>query len=241
MADDPAAPLAFHPAISDRAGFSWPTKTRFSAFAPIRAGPLGKRALDLSREPKTLLHAACAEYEYGTPRYTLTIADGRLYARVGTPVTNPPQPLQPRATARAAAASSGWTFTPKANSLWRADAEEGWAFDGAPVVAGGRLFVAMRHADIRPQAHVACFDTTTGRMRWRRFICAAGNAGPRGPGGMHAQSAHAGRRHDLRKHESRRAVAALAADSGRINWLSLYPRAHGGNLARMDRLTGAAI
>ena len=31
----------------------------------------------------------------------------------------------------------------------------------------------MRRADIRPQAHVACFDTTTGRMRWRRFICAA--------------------------------------------------------------------
>ena len=31
----------------------------------------------------------------------------------------------------------------------------------------------MRRNDIRPQAHVACFDAPTGRMRWRRFVCAA--------------------------------------------------------------------
>ena len=32
---------------------------------------------------------------FGTPRYTLTIADGRLYARLGTPVTSPVQQTGP--------------------------------------------------------------------------------------------------------------------------------------------------
>ena len=38
---------------------------------------------------------------------------------------------------------------------------------------------AMRRNDIRPQAHVACFDPQTGRLRWRRFVCAAETPGPR--------------------------------------------------------------
>ena len=36
----------------------------------------------------------------------------------------------------------------------------------------------MRRNDIRPQAHVACFDPQTGRLRWRRFVCGGGNARP---------------------------------------------------------------
>ena len=107
---------------------------------------------------------------FGTPRYTLTIAEGRLYARMGPPITNPPP--QP---GMSVAASSMVCLDLRAEGklLWKAAAEEGWAFDGAPLVAGVRLLVVMRRSDIRPQVHVACFDATTGRMRWRRFVCAA--------------------------------------------------------------------
>jgi outer membrane protein assembly factor BamB len=166
---------------------------------------------------------------FGTPRYTLTIADGRLYARMGTPVTSFPQ--QPGAV------SSGdgivcVDLRAEGKLLWRATAEEGWAFDGTPVVAGARLFVAMRRADIHPQAHVACFDTTTGRMRWRRFICAAETP---------ARAALPECTHNLLTLASGTvfvntnlgAVAAVGADSGRINWLSLYPRARRGDLAQL--------
>ena len=117
--------------------------------------------------------------------------------------------------------------------LWEIAADKGWAFDGAPVVAGARLFITMRRIDIRPQAHVACFDTTTGRMRWRRFVCAAETPAR----GTLAECTHtlltlAGG--TIYVNTNLGAVASLAVEDGRINWLSLYPRVRSGNLLRMD-------
>ena len=119
-------------------------------------------------------------------------------------------------------------------------AEEGWAFDGAPVVAGPRLFIAMRRSDIRPQAHVACFDTTTGRMRWRRFVCAAETPAR----GTLAECTHtlltlAGG--TIYVNTNLGAVASLAVEDGRINWLSLYPRVRSGNLAPHGRPLAARL
>ena len=167
---------------------------------------------------------------FGTPRFTLTIADGRLYARMGSPISNSPQ--QPTVPV-AAGSIVCLDLHAEGKLLWQVPAEEGWAFDGAPVVAGARLFVAMRRIDIRPQAHVACFDTTTGRMRWRRFVCAAEtpardtllectNTLLTLSGGTIYVNTNLG------------AVASLAVEDGRINWLSLYPRVRSGNLARLD-------
>ena len=166
----------------------------------------------------------------GTPRYTLTIADGRLYARMGSPITNPPQ--QPGVSV-AAGSIVCLDLRAEGKLLWKVAAEEGWAFDGAPVVAGARLFVTMRRNDIRPQAHVACFDTTTGRMRWRRFVCAAETPAR----GTLAECTHtlltlAGG--TIYVNTNLGAVASLAVEDGRINWLSLYPRVRSGNLLRMD-------
>ena len=101
------------------------------------------------------------------------------------------------------------------------------------IIAGARMFVAMRHADIRPQAHVACFDTTTGRMRWRRFICAAETpARAAMPECTHNLLTFAGG--TVYVNTNLGAVAAVTADSGRINWLSLYPRARHGDLAHLE-------
>jgi outer membrane protein assembly factor BamB len=166
---------------------------------------------------------------FGAPRYTLTIADGRLYARLGTPITNP---LQQPGAAFAGGSIACIDLRAEGKLLWRNTAEEGWAFDGVPVVAGARLFVVMRHADIRPQVHVACFDTTTGRMRWRRFICAAETPARAAiPECTHNLLTLAGG--TVYVNTNLGAVAAVATDSGRINWLSLYPRARRGDLSQM--------
>ncbi len=167
---------------------------------------------------------------WARPATRLTIADGRLYARMGSPITNPPQ--QPGVSV-AAGSIVCLDLRAEGKLLWKVAAEEGWAFDGAPVVAGARLFVAMRRNDIRPQAHVACFDTTTGRMRWRRFVCAAETPAR----GTLAECTHtlltlAGG--TIYVNTNLGAVASLAVEDGRINWLSLYPRVRSGNLLRMD-------
>ena len=91
----------------------------------------------------------------------------------------------------------------------------------------------MRHNDIRPQAYVACFDTTAGRMRWRRFVCAAETPAR----GMLAECTHtlltlAG--DTIYVNTNLGAVAARWPDDGHIIWISLYPRARSGNLARLD-------
>ncbi len=209
-----------------------PTRTRFSVFAPTPAGRPGATAdLPFTGRPRKPPRRLDRAKRSALRVIRLTIADGRLYARMGSPITNPPQ--QAAGTSLAGGSIVCLDLRAEGKLLWRAKAEEGWAFDGAPVVDGERLFVAMRRADIRPQAHVACFDTTTGRMRWRRFICAAETPARAALAECTQQLAHASRRHDLREHEPRRS-------RGRGRRLRPDQLAHAlpagcsGNLARMD-------
>ncbi len=230
VAEDASAPLAFYPVVSQGRIFVADAIEVFGFRADSGKPAWGSSGPSIYRDTEEPALPPDKFQTYGGRRYTLTIADGRLYARTGAPVTNPQQ--QPGTTL-----SGGnilcFDLRAEGKLLWRAKAEDGWAFDGAPVVDGGRLFAAMRRADIRPQAYVACFDTTTGRMRWRRFICAAetparaamaecsGNLLTLAGGTVYVNT-------------NLGAVAALAADSGRIDWLTLYPRELRGDLAHMD-------
>ena len=222
--------LAFHPVISQGRVFVADQAEIFGFRAdtgqPVWGGPAS-----IYTAPADAPHTMPGPGEaLGTPRYSLTVADGRLYARMGLPITNPPQ--QP-GVAVAAGSIVCLDLRAEGKLLWKVAAEEGWAFDGAPAVAGARLFVTMRRSDIRPQVHVACFDTTTGRMRWRRFVCAAETPAR----GTLAECTHTlltlvgG---TIYVNTNLGAVASLAVEDGRINWLSLYPRVRSGNLLRMD-------
>ena len=110
----------------------------------------------------------------GAGRFTMTAFDGRLLARMGSPIT-----VRPQQPSSASGSSSLVCLDLEAEGklLWRVVAGEGWAFEGSPVVDGLGVYAAMRRSDARPQAHVACFDPQTGRLRWRRFICAAESPG----------------------------------------------------------------
>ena len=116
--------------------------------------------------------------------------------------------------------------------LWKIAPEEGWAFEGSPVADDRGVYVAMRRHDIRPQAFVACFDADTGRLRWRRFVCGA-ETPARGvlPEYTHNLLTLSGG--TLYYNTNLGAVAALRADDGRVLWVSLYPRALRGDLAKL--------
>ena len=230
VADNPLAPLAFHPVISQGHVFAADQAEIFAFRTDTGQPAWGDGGASIYREPADVPLAMPGLGEsLGTPRYTLTIADGRLYARMGSPITNPPQ--QPGVSV-AAGNIVCLDLRAEGKLLWKVAAEEGWAFDGAPVVAGARLFVAMRRNDIRPQVHVACFDTTTARMRWRRFVCAA-ETPARGTLAECTNTLLTLAGGTIYVNTNLGAVASLAVEDGRINWLSLYPRVRSGNFLRM--------
>lgn len=166
----------------------------------------------------------------GSPNCTMTVSDGKVYARMGSPVTG--WPAEPMRTVRPGhlvcldLASQGWL-------QWRIVPEEGWAFEGSPVVREENVYIAMRRSEIRPQAYVACFDAQTGRRRWRRFVCGA-ETPARGltyqiTGNLLTLSGET-----LYLNTNLGAVAALSARDGTLRWVSLYPRALTGDAAKLD-------
>jgi outer membrane protein assembly factor BamB len=163
---------------------------------------------------------------YGVPRLTLDATDDVVYARVGTLATS-------RAQATQAAASDriiGLDLRREGLLKFQSPREDGaWAFDGAPVSNGCRVFVAMRHSDITPRAYVACFDAATGVRQWRTPIGAADTIS----GGAADEITH----NLLTLVENRiylntnlGLVAALDADNGDICWISRYDRLIGKTL-----------
>jgi len=156
----------------------------------------------------------------GTPQFTMTVVGDKLFARMGSPLTGTSQGT---ATSVRPACLVCLDLTAEGRLLWKVEPEEGWTMEGSPLADSRSVYVAMRHNDIRPQAFVACFDSETGRLRWRRFVCGAETPGR----GIYPESTHNlltlvdG---TLYYNTNLGAVAALAAEDGRLLWVRLYPR-----------------
>jgi outer membrane protein assembly factor BamB len=105
------------------------------------------------------------------PRYSMTADRHRLYARLGSPLTSTvSDPVSDERRGYLACLD----LRAQGRLLWKIfPEEEKFAFEGAPVVAGDKLYVALRRSDVRPQAHVACYDADTGRQLWRRYVASA--------------------------------------------------------------------
>jgi outer membrane protein assembly factor BamB len=159
----------------------------------------------------------------------MTVLRDKLFARMGSPLTGLPHDA-------ATAARPGYLvcldLAAEGRLLWKSEPAEGWAMEGSPVVDDRGVYVAMRRNDIRPQAFVACLDADTGRLRWRQFVCSADTP---------ARSTFPESTHNLLTladgtlyyNTNLGAVAAVAAEDGRLLWVSLYPRARRGNLASL--------
>jgi outer membrane protein assembly factor BamB len=164
----------------------------------------------------------------GSPCYTMTVHEGRLLARIGSPLTARPAR---RAAMTAAGSLVCLDLAAQGRLMWTVVPEEGWAIEGAPVAQGDQVYVAMRRSDVRPQAHVACFDARTGQRRWRRFVCGAETPSR----GMLYEATHNLLTlvdQTLYLNTNLGAVASIDARGGRLLWVSLYPRAADVDLAR---------
>ncbi len=165
----------------------------------------------------------------GVPRFTMSVFEGKLLARMGWPITNEPQDTT-------ASVRRGYLvcldLAAEGRLLWKIEPEEGWAFEGSPVADAQGVYVAMRRHDIRPQAFVACFDSDTGRLRWRQLICSAQTPAH---GSLHECTHNlltlCGKR--LYYNTNLGAVAALRTENGRPLWVALYPRDRHGDLANL--------
>jgi outer membrane protein assembly factor BamB len=161
---------------------------------------------------------------FGAPRFTLTADGNRLYARLGSPITE-------RLEGRPSTGSNYLIcldLSAQGLLLWRTPGENGqderWAFEGAPVVRGNNVYVVMRYSDVRPQVHVACLDARSGGLRWRKLVCTnetvVGGQWPEITSNLLTLAGET-----LYLNTNLGAVAALSAADGEIRWISDYPRA----------------
>ncbi len=166
---------------------------------------------------------------FGAVRHTLTIADGKLYARVGSPITDRPMASTVQV---APAALVALDLAAEGRLLWKYVPEDGWALEGSPVVRGSSVFVAMRRSDIRPQAHIACLDGRNGQLLWRRFICAA-ETPARGQlfEATHQLLTLVGE--SVYYNTNLGAVAAVGTRDGQVQWVTVYPRTRQGDRSRL--------
>ena len=109
----------------------------------------------------------------GTARYSLTVAQDRLYARMGLPVTvrasDELQIFPSQLVCLDIKQGQGkvvWTCP--ADSISRQ-----WAFEGAPVVVDSHLYVLFRKMTVESRLNVLCLDVETGRPIWNKTVCTA--------------------------------------------------------------------
>lgn len=230
IGEDSQRLMSYHPIIVDdlvllnnqSQVFAFDRRTGEPAWPGDPARPKG----EVYADENARLATSRASRGLGVPRFTMTAHGDKLYAHLGSQVTS--HPLESY-EARTGGYLVCLDLSAQGRLVWKPDGrllpdDDGWAFEGAPVVDGPNLYIAMRKSDVRPQAHVACFDTATGRRRWRTLVCSAETAG----GGQISEITH----NLLTLHEGTLyyntnlgVVAALAARDGHVQWASLYPRA----------------
>jgi hypothetical protein len=160
---------------------------------------------------------------HGVPRFTLTAVNNIVYGRLGPPATTR---VDARDTASAARLIGVDLARDGLLAFHARPSHPSSSFDGAPVGDGRRIWIAMRHSDITPQAYVYCYDATSGIELWRTSIGAADTpAAGRGDEVTHDLLTMVGDRIFFSSNLG--LVAALDARDGSIAWLHRYERASG--------------
>ena len=230
IGEDPREPLSFFPLLAGRRVLVNTDRQVLALRCATGEPAWGKTAAIFQSELAGVASRPMIPTDtLGSPRFTMTVFRERLFARIGSTVTGPPQ-------GEAASDRTGCLvcldLAAEGRLIWKIAPEEGWAFEGGPLADDRGVYVAMRRHDIRPQAFVACFDADTGRLRWRRFVCGA-ETPARGILPDQTNNLLTLSSDTLYYNTNLGAVAALQTDDGRILWISLYPRALRGDLAKL--------
>lgn len=166
-------------------------------------------------------------------RYTLTVSGDHIYARLGAVALGPTEGTQALQSGSLDSYLVCLSVRPdsEGNRLrWlarpRPEDRPGEAifFEGAPVVDGDRLFVAVtRFTGAQESTAVACYDAETGAPRWRPAVelCEGRIAAEGEPRYRHHLLTLAGPDVVYCSHTG--AVIALEADTGRRAWAFRYP------------------
>ena len=233
VAEDPKEPLSYYPALAgDRLFFCNQREIHGLRLSDGKPAWGDSPAIYRDQSEGPLAAFVNPADTLGVARFTMTVHENRLYARMGSAVTSRPPQETPTINTGCLVCLD---LQAEGKLVWKIAPEEGWAFEGSPLVDGANVYVGMRRSDIRPQAHVACFDAQAGRLRWRRFVCGAETPAR----GMYHQSTHnllALEGRTLYYNTNLGAVAAISADDGRLHWVSLYPHDPGDRKGDLQRL-----
>ncbi len=226
IAEDRHEPLSYHPAIvGDLLLIN--NQHEISAFS-LKTGQAAWQYEDIDLQSS---HNS-GRSRLGVPRHTLTVHENKVYARMGSPVTsNPNDQRYPNAISYLICLDVAREGSAVWDSRQSFPLDDKWAFEGSPICDGPNLYVALRRSDVHPQAHVACLDATTGKLRWQRWICSAETPAQ---GQMEEVTHNLLCLHSgvLYYNTNLGAVAAVDGRDGRIKWIRRYPRAQGGDLTR---------
>lgn len=198
--------------------------------------PVGEQQLELTgASPGEIFSSAESAPRYtftslDIPRYTMTVHRNLLFARVGSPVTfreagkrlnqeEPPSSIL------------CLDLDAKGKLVWQIPADDPeWAFEGAPICDGQRVYVGMKQRLGNPKPFVACYDAETTKLLWRQVLPSADTWNF---GGDEVELSHnlltlgAGM---IYYNTNLGSVAALDAETGEIRWITLYPRQENLNL-----------
>lgn len=161
----------------------------------------------------------------GVPRYTSTIAGGRLYARMGSPVTSVAKDERLGLFSDLVCLDLDQG---QGKLLWKISSAQlreqnfVWSFEGAPVVSGNRLYVVLHRGFPEVQTNVACFSADTGEMIWNQKICLALRSIEEGVNYISHLLLTLGE-DQLYLSTDMGAIASLDTVDGRLNWLVTYP------------------
>lgn len=144
----------------------------------------------------------------GVPFQTMTIADGRLYARMGSSVTNPASD-----TTNATIETENETLESdlicldltagQGKLVWKLEAQtalKDWRFEGAPLVMGGRAYVAISRRRPQFEFAIVCLEAASGTLLWNRTVVVA--------------------RGNIEDHQNRVSHLLLSAGAGRLYFSS---------------------
>ena len=182
--------------------------------------------------------AAPHQLSVGVPWFTMTVADGKLFARMGSPVTSAaamePRDLPNDLVCLDLAEGQGKLVWKLSSEEWHHDGERLWRFEGSPLVKAGRAYII--HSRRRPQVEfaVSCLDAANGERLWTRAIATA--------------------RPSIEEHQNRvshllptmgagklfvstdsGAIVAVDARDGRAEWAITYESTPGGQTHTFDQ------
>ncbi|MSR59275.1 MAG: hypothetical protein EXS05_16800 [Planctomycetaceae bacterium] len=161
----------------------------------------------------------------GWPRFTVSIDRNRLYARLGGNGRRRIRGLHEPSSLIVCL-----DLIREGELAWSLKADEiggdgaNWAFDGSPIAADGRVYVALRRSEPQLQLNVACFDAATAKLLWNRKVCLGLESLPPEVEQLHHQLLTLA---DDRLYYCTNlgAIAALETRDGSIRWVTTYPRA----------------